>query len=157
MSVDLLQYVGGPQPYARLWLWLAVLCLIILIVWYTAIFVLTAPGRVPAQVPVLSAARDRLIKRRSAHAIHAIAQRYRRGDLEAAAAGAAVSAELRGFLHRISGVRAGYMQVRAIAVSDLAPAAPVLADLVDAQFNADSAIDVAEVSARAEELVRTWT
>ncbi len=45
----------------------------------------------------------------------------------------------------------------AIAASELAVAAPVLADLIDAQFNADSSVDVASVSDSAEELIRTWS
>jgi hypothetical protein len=48
------------------------------------------------------------------------------------------------------------MQVHAIAAGGLAAAAPVLADLIDAQFNADSNVDVAFVSDSAEELIRTW-
>lgn len=157
MPDDLLRYVTGPQPYAQVWLWVAVFCLAVLIIWYAAVFVLTAPGRRLPEVRVLSGARDHLIKRRSTRAIRAIAVRYRRGELAPAPAGAAVSAEVRRFLHRITGLRAEYMQLGAIAGSELAPAATVLADLVDAQFNADSAVDVGDVSDRAEELVRTWT
>ncbi|WP_227456292.1 hypothetical protein [Mycolicibacterium cosmeticum] len=156
VPVDLLRYVTGPEPYSRTWLWVAVLCLVVLVLWYAGVFVYTAPGRRPT-VPLLSAARDQLIKRRAAHAIGSIAQRYRRGELAAAPAGAAVSREVRRFLHRSTGLRAEYMQLSAIANSELAPAAPVLADLVDAQFNASSAVDVGDVSDRAEELVRTWT
>jgi hypothetical protein len=154
---DLLRYVTGPQPYAQAWLWVAALCLALVIVWYAAVFVLTKPGRRLPQVRVLSGARDQMIKRRAVHAIRAIALRHRRGELAPAPAGAALSGELRRFLHRITGVRAEYMQLGAIADSELAPAAAVLADLVDAQFNVSSTVDVGDVSARAEELVRTWT
>ncbi|MHA3024695.1 hypothetical protein ACXPWS_31000 [Mycobacterium sp. BMJ-28] len=149
--------MSEPAPYTQLWMWIGGLCLVILIVWYAAIFVLTSPGRRLPDVPVLSAARDQLIKRRCTHAINVIAQRYRRGELAAAPAGAAVSGELRSFLHRITGLRAEYMQLGAIADSELAPAAGVLADLVDAQFNAGSVVDIGDVSARAQELVREWT
>lgn len=156
MPVDLLRYVTGPEPYARTWLWVAALCGMVLVLWYAGVFVYTAAGR-RRGVPLLSTAREQLIKRRAAHAIHSIAQRYRRGELAAAPAGAAVSAELRRFLHRSTGLRAEYMHLGAIANSDLAPAAPVLADLVDAQFNTASTVDIVDVSGRAEELVRTWT
>lgn len=155
MPVDLLRYVTGPEPYARTWLWLAVLCLIALMLWYAAVFVYTAPGR--RTMPVLSTAREQLIKRRTARAIHTIVQRYRSGELAAPAAGAAVSTELRRFLHRSTGLRAEYMHLSAIANSELARATPVLADLVDAQFNTASVVDIVDVSGRAEELVRTWT
>lgn len=154
---DLLRYVTGPQPYAQSWLWVAALCLAVLIIWYTAVFMLTTPGRRLPQVPVLSGARDQMIKRRTVRAIRTIALRHRRGELAPAPAGAALSGELRRFLHRITGLRAEYMQLGAIAHSELAPAAEVLADLVDAQFNASSTVDVGEVSNRAEELVRSWT
>ncbi|MDX1873152.1 hypothetical protein SBI67_13555 [Mycolicibacterium sp. 120266] len=156
MPADLLRYVTGPEPYSRTWLWVAALCLVVLALWYTVVFVYTAPGR-RTGVPLLSAARDQLIKRRAAHAIGSIAQRYRRGELAAAPAGAAISGELRRFLHRSTGVHAEYMHLSAIANSELAPAAPVLAALVDAQFNASSVVDIAALGDRAEELVRTWT
>ena len=154
---DLLRYVTGPQPYAQAWLWVAALCLVIVIGWYASVFALTKPGRGLPQVRVLSGVRDQMIKRRAVRAIRAITLRHRRGELAPAPAGAALSGELRRFLHRITGLRAEYMQLGAIAESELAPAAVVLADLVDAQFNASSTVDVAAVGARAEELVRTWT
>lgn len=154
---DLLRYVTGPQPYAQAWLWGAVLCLAVLIFWYTAVFMLTTPGRRLPQVPVLSGVRDQMIKRRAVRAIHTIALRHRRGELAPAPAGEALSGELRRFLRRITGLRAEYMQLGAIASSELAPAAAVLADLVDVQFNAHSTVDVGAVSDRAEELVRAWT
>ena len=75
----------------------------------------------------------------------------------AAPAGAAVSAELREFLRFVTGVRAEYMQLDDVADSALAPAAPLLAELSDAQFNDLSHVDVGLVSADAEELIRSWT
>jgi len=154
---DLLRFVTGPQPYAQAWWWVAAASLIVLITWYAALFVLTAPGARVPHVPVLSAARDQLVKRRVVHAIRTIALRHRRGELGAGPASAAISGELRRFLHRITGLRAEYMQLSAIADSELVPAATILAELVDAQFNIASTVDIAEVSDRAQELVRTWT
>ena len=49
------------------------------------------------------------------------------------------------------------MQVDAIAASELASAAPILTELIDVQFNADSTLDVGVVSDSAEELIRTWS
>ena len=49
------------------------------------------------------------------------------------------------------------MQVNAIAASELSSAAPVLSELNDAQFNADSHSDVGAVTDMAEELIRSWS
>ncbi len=55
---------------------------------------------------------------------------------------------------------ARYVQVpdmAAVSGGALAPAAPVLADLEDAQFNAQSTVDIGTSGAAAEDLVRQWT
>jgi hypothetical protein len=156
VSDELVQFVIGPTPCSSWWLWLAVVLLIVLIGWYAAVFVLTKPGPLRG-LPVIGAARSELVRRRSARAVRAIGERYRAGDLAAAPAAAAVSRELRAFLRTATGARAEYMQVDAIAASELAPAAPVLAKLIDAQFNADSTVDVGSVSDSAEELIHTWS
>lgn len=156
MSDELVRFVLGPTPYSSWWLWLAVLLSLTLIGWYAGVFVFTMPGRRLRSLPIIGTARSELVKRRSAHAVRAIGERYRAGELASAPAAAAVSRELRAFLHAATGVRAEYMQVHAIAIGELAVAAPVLADLIDAQFNADSSVDVAFVSDSAEELIRTW-
>lgn len=157
MSDELVRFISGPTPYSSWWLWLAVLLSLVLIGWYAAVFVFTMPGRRLRSLPVIGTARSELVKRRSAQAVRAIGERYRGGELASAPAAAAVSRELRAFLHAATGVRAEYMQVEAIAAGELAVAAPVLADLIDAQFNADSSVDVAFVSDSAEELIRTWS
>ncbi|MBY0287847.1 MAG: hypothetical protein K2X52_11925 [Mycobacteriaceae bacterium] len=157
MSDELVRFVIGPTPYSSWWLWLAVLLALVLIGWYAAVFVFTMPGRRLRGLPVIGTARSELVKRRSAQAVRAIGERYRGGELGSAPAAAAVSRELRAFLHAATGVRAEYLQVDAIAAGELAMAAPVLAELIDAQFNADSSVDVAFVSDSAEELIRTWS
>jgi hypothetical protein len=157
VSDELVQFVIGPTPYSSWWLWLAALLLIALIGWYAAVFVSTMPGRQIRGLPVIGAARSELAKRRSARAVRAIGERYRAGELAAAPAAAAVSRELRAFLRTATGARAEYMQVEAIAAGELAPAAPVLKQLIDAQFNADSRVDVGSVSDSAEELIHTWS
>jgi hypothetical protein len=154
---DLLDFVSGPTPYSATWLWLAVLLVLVLIGWYAAVFVLTMPGRRIRELPVIGATRSELLKRRFARAVRAIGDRYRAGELPAAPAAAAVSRELRAFLHRTTGARAEYMQVDAIAAGELASAAPILTELIDVQFNADSTLDVGVVSDSAEELIRTWS
>jgi len=154
---DLLDFVSGPTPYSTSWLWIAVLLALVLIGWYAAVFVLTMPGRRIRELPVIGATRSELLKRRFARAVRAIGDRYRAGDMSAAPAAAAVSSELRAFLHRATGARAEYMQIDTIAASELASAAPILTDLIDVQFNADSTLDVGAVSHSAEELIRAWS
>jgi len=157
VSDELVQFVSGPTPYSSWWLWIAVLLLVVLVGWYAAVFVFTMPGRRIRGLPVIGAARSELAKRRSARAVRVIGERYRAGELAAAPAAAAISRELRAFLHAATGTRAEYMQVDAIAAGELASAAPVLAKLTDAQFNADSSVDVGSVSDSAEELIHTWS
>jgi hypothetical protein len=98
-----------------------------------------------------------LIRNRFAHCVQGIAGEHDAGRMSAPAACAAISRTLRSFLHQATGARAQYLQIGAMADGDLAPAAPVLAQLGDAQFNAESRIDVADMSARAQELIRSWT
>jgi len=157
VSDELVSFVIGPTPYSSWWVWLAALMLLVLIGWYAAVFVFTMPGRRIRGLPVIGAARSELIKRRSARAVRAIGERYRAGELAAAPAAAAVSREVRAFLHAATGVRAEYMQVDDIADGELASAAPVLAELVDAQFNADTIVDVGAASDSAEELIHSWS
>ena len=157
MSDELVGFVIGPTPYSSWWVWLAALMLLVLIGWYAAVFVFTMPGRRIRGLPVIGAARSELIKRRSARAVRAIGERYRAGELAAAPAAAAVSREVRAFLHAATGVRAEYMQVDDIADGELASAAPVLAELIDAQFNADTIVDVGAASDSAEELIHSWS
>jgi hypothetical protein len=155
---DLLRFVSGPTPYSSSWLWLAALLLAGLIGSYAALFILTTPGRRLRDLPAVGATRRELLKRRFARAVRAIGDRHRGGELAAAPAAEAVSRELRTFLSRATGARAEYMQLDDIvAASEIALAAPVLMDLMDAQFNADSTVDVGTVSDSAEELIRTWT
>ena len=157
MPDDLLRHVIGPTPYSSAWLGLALLLLLVMILWYTCVFVFTMPDRRLRDLPLVGAARGELIRRRAARAVHEIGAKYRSGDLDGVAAGAAVSGTLRGFLAQATGVRAQYMQLDDIAASELAPAAPLLAQLNDAQFNAASRVDVGHVSESAEELIRSWT
>jgi len=70
---------------------------------------------------------------------------------------AAISRTVRSFLHQSTGERAQYLHVEAMADAELAAAAPLLTRLGDAQFNAETDVDVSDVSARAQELIRSWT
>ncbi len=102
--------------------------------------------------------REGLARHRHARAVRDIGDRYRAGELDADAAAAALSGELRGFLHSVTGVRVEYLQLDDIADDGaLAPAAPIFGELGDAQFNDESHVDVGVVSTAAEELIRSWT
>lgn len=153
---NLLSHLIGPTPYSSAWVWTAVVLVLGLLAWYTAVFALTS-RRPLRDLPVLGAARSELIRRRAVRAVHAIGNRYRAGELEATAAGAAVSSELRSFLHAATGMNAEYLQVEAMTVGRLAPAAPILFKLNDVQFNHRSVVDVYAVSEETEELIREWT
>lgn len=157
MPDDLLHDVIGPTPYSPMWLWGAIGLVLLLCAWYAAVFVLTSPGRRVRDLPVVGAARAEFLRRRSARAVRRIGNRYRAGDLSAARTGTALSRELRAFLQAATGVRAPYLQVDAIADSAAAPAAPILAELTDIQFNQHSALDAGTASDTAEELIRRWT
>jgi hypothetical protein len=99
----------------------------------------------------------RLIRNRFARRVRNIAAEHVAGQMSAPAAGAAISRTVRSFLHQCTGTRAQYLHVEAMADADLAAAAPLLTELGDAQFNVETRVDVSEVSARAQELIRSWT
>jgi hypothetical protein len=154
---DLLRHVIGPTAFPSWWLWIAVALLLTLVLWYAAVIVLTMPGRRLRELPLIGATRHELLKRRFLRAVRAIGARHRAGELAAGPAAAAVSSELRSFLHQATGTRAEYMQLDAIAVGELSSAAPVLTELADLQFNAFSTEDFTAASESVEELIRTWS
>lgn len=157
MPDDLLRHVFGPQPYSPWWLWLGVLLLLAVFGWYAGVFVWTLPSRRLRRIPVVRRMHARLIRQRFARRVRGITDEHEAGQISAPAACAAISRTVRSFLHQATGVRAQYLQVGALADASLAAAAPLLARLNDAQFNAEARADVADVSARAQELIRSWT
>lgn len=157
MPDDLLRHVSGPAPYPWWWLGVAVALVGVLTAWYTAVFALTAPQRRVRDIPVLGSARIAWVRRRHLRAVHDIAARHRAGELGPAPTAAALSAAVRDFLAEATGVRARYLQLADIAAGELRTAAPLLTDLNDAQFNAQSRVDVAATAAAAEELIRQWS
>ena len=158
MPDDLPDRVIGPTAYSSAWWWLAVALSVALTAWYAGVLLWTMPGRRLRNTRVIGGLRDGIVRHRYARAVRDIGVRYRAGELEAVAAAAALSGELRGFLHSATGVRAEYMQLDDIADDGvLAPAAPIFGELGDAQFNDESHVDVGMVSTAAEELIRSWT
>ncbi|KUI44217.1 hypothetical protein AU197_02985 [Mycobacterium sp. IS-1590] len=156
MPDDLLRFVGGPMPYSSGWLWLGALLVLAVIVWYIGVFMWTLPAQRLRRLPLARSLHARLLRRRFARSVQRIAARHRHGELTDAEAGAAMSRTLRSFLHQATGIRAQYMQLDDIASGELAPAAPTLAALDDAQFNAASPVRVVEAGATTEELIRSW-
>ena len=157
MQDDLLRQVFGPQPYSLWWLWWAVVLVLALIGWYAGVFVWTLPSHRLRAIPVVRRVHARLIRNRFARCVQRIADEHDAGRMSAPAACAAISRTVRSFLHQATGARAQYMHVGAVADGHLAAAAPLLTRLGDAQFNAEARVDVADVSARAQELIRSWT
>src|SRR5947209_8335787 len=137
-------------------MWCAVLLIIALIGWYAAVFVWTLPSHRLRHIPVLRRVHGRVIRNRFARCVERITDEHDSGRMSAPGACAAISRTVRSFLHQATGARAQYIQVGALkdeADANLAEAAPLLTCLGDAQFNAESRVDVADVSARAQELI----
>jgi hypothetical protein len=154
---ELLRHVIGPTPYSPWWLWLAILLLLLVITWYATVFIATLPSDRLRGRPVVGPVHARLLRRRYAGRIADITADHEAGRMSAAEACAAISRTLRSFLHQATGVRAQYMQIDTLAGSSVGAAAPVLADLGEARFADHPHADVGRLSARARELVRTWT
>ncbi|OBB97411.1 hypothetical protein [Mycobacterium sp. 852002-40037_SCH5390672] len=157
MPDDLLHHVFGPQPYSSWWLWLALLLMVAVIAWYAGVFVWTLPSQRLRRIPVVRRMHAWLIRNRFARCVQNIADEHDAGQISAPAACAAISRTVRSFLHQMTGERAQYLQLAVVAEGNLAAAAPLLTQLGDGQFNAETQIDVDDVSARAQELILSWT
>lgn len=163
MPDDLLRHVFGPQSYSWTWLWLGMLLLTSVIVWYVVLFVWTLPSDRLRRIPVVRRMHARLIRFRFARRVRSIADEHVAGRMSAAAASAAIARTIRSFLHQVTGERAQYLHIEALAVEadgKLVAAAPLLTRLGVAQFNPQTPVTeawVADVSARAQELIRSWT
>ncbi|KDE97606.1 hypothetical protein Y900_001320 [Mycolicibacterium aromaticivorans JS19b1 = JCM 16368] len=157
MPGDLLRFVGGPTPYSSWWLWLAIILLVVVIVWYAAVFVVTLPSDRLRELPAFGDLHARLTRRRFAGGIRRIIESRRRGELSDAQAYDQMSHTVRSFLHQATGVRAQYLHVNEIAAGTLSPAAPLIAALRDARFDAGTDADPDRLGAQAEELIRSWT
>lgn len=160
MPDDLLRHVLGPLPYSSWWLCWAVLLILSVFSWYAGIFVWTLPSHRLRRIRVVRRLHARLIRRKYAHRVRCIAEDHRIGQLAAPVACAAIGRTVRSFLHQATGTPAQYLHVEAMAAEadgKLASAAPLLTRLGDAQFNVDARVDVVDVSAWAQELIRSWT
>jgi hypothetical protein len=154
---DLLRFVSGTPPYSLWWLWLALTLIVVVIAWYTVVFVWTLPSRQLRRIPVIRSWHGYVLRRRFSRSIRRAVAGHRSGGLTAAEAGARIGSSLRSFLHQATGTPAQYMHVGAIMASELAAAGPVIAALNDVRFNAQSREDMADLADTAEELIRTWS
>jgi hypothetical protein len=154
---DLLRHVFGPQPYSSWWLVWAALLVVSAIGWYAAVLVWTLPSDRLRRVPVVRRVHARLLRNRFARCVQRVADEHLAGRTSPQQACAAISRTVRSFLHQATGARAQYLHVDALSDAQLAEAAPLLSRLSDAQFNAESRVEVADVSASAQELIRSWT
>ncbi|BBY66520.1 hypothetical protein [Mycolicibacterium helvum] len=157
MPGDLLRYVGGPTPYWSWWPWLAMILLLAVVGWYTAVFVATLPTSRLRRIPALRVVQARLTRRRFAGSIRHISGQRRRGELSDAQAYDKMSHTVRSFLHHVTGIGAQYLHVDEIAGGELAPAAPLIAALRDARFDESADADPDRLGLQAEELIRSWT
>ena len=156
MPDDVLRFVIGPLPYAGSWLWLGLALLAVVIAWCVGVFVWTLPAERLRTIPWIRSLHSTLLRRRFSGAIRSIDACYRAGALSTAQASHQMSRTVRSFLHQATGTRAQYMHVEDIRSSDLATAAPLLTALNDAQFNSASPVEISQVGATAEELIRSW-
>jgi hypothetical protein len=154
---DLLRHLFCPRPYSTTWLWVAVLLTFAAIVWYAGLFVWTLSSQRLRRIPVVRRIHALLIRSRFARRVQGIADEHAAGRLSASSACAAINRTLRSFLHQATGARAQYLQVDAMADAGLAAAAPLIARLNDAQFNAEARVEMADISCRVQELIRSWT
>jgi hypothetical protein len=154
---DLLRFVGGPMPYSPWWLWLGLLLLALVIVWCAGVLVWTLPSHRLRRLPAVRSLHAVLLRRRFTRRIRSVDKQYRAGELPAAQAAAHVSSTLRSFLHLVTGTPAQYMHVSDLIASPLAAAAPLIAELNDAQFNTASEVNISRAGSTAEEMIRTWS
>jgi hypothetical protein len=130
---------------------------VLVIAWYAGIFVATMPSARLRRMPAVRSVHARLLRHRFTRTVRAVVRRHRDGELSAVQASAALSRTLRSFLHQATGRRAQYMQLRSLAESELASAAPLLEVLGDAQFDNRSTADVDRLGEQTEELIRSWS
>lgn len=156
MPDDLLRHVFGPQPYSSAWLVWAVLLTLAVIGWYAGIFVWTLPSHRLRRIPVVRRIHARVIRDRFARRVQRLAGEHRAGRMSRPQASAAIARTVRSFLHQATGAKAQYLHIGALAEDQLDAAAPLLALLDDAQFNAETRVEVGEVSPMAQELIRSW-
>jgi hypothetical protein len=157
MPGDLLRYLGGPAGFSWWW-WIVVAVFALAVVgWYVGVVVWTLPPWRLRRIPVVRNLHSWLLRRRFSNSIAKIVGTYRAGGMPAEHAAAAISRTLRSFLHVATGARVQYMHIDAIeGDAELAPAAPVISALNDAQF-ATGRPDLDRVASAATEVIRTWS
>lgn len=157
MPGDLLRYLGGPTGFPGWWWLIAAGCLTVVAGWFVGLYLWTLPPQRLRRTPILRAVHRRLLRRRFTRAITRALEGHHAGRLSAPHAAALMNRTLRSFLHLATGAPAQYLHIDTISAStELRRAATVLGALNDAQFSPDP-VDVRQVAAHTEQVIRTWT
>ena len=100
-----------------------------------------------------------LVRRRFLRSIRSTTREVRERAVTPLEASAAYDRTLRSFLFVRTGVRAQYLHLSDLEVTDsrLGRAVPLLAALDDVRFNTESRSDVVALGHQAERLVSSWT
>jgi hypothetical protein len=154
---DLLRYLQGPNHYSVWWLVIGTLLAAAVVGWVAAVVVWTLPDRLLQRIPIVGPFHDRMVRRRFSRSVRVARDGYAAGEMTAAQAAALIKHALRSFLARRSGRRVHYMHIADLAEGQLAPAAPLVSTLNDAQFGARSDVELDGVARDTEELIQTWT
>lgn len=158
MPGDLLRYLAGPTGYSPWW-WLLVGALALVVVfYYTGVYVWTAPPTWLRRHKVLGGLHRRLVARRFSRAVRVTTDAYRAGALSTAAAATAYARTLRAFLRVATGMPAAHLHVDTMAAGPLAPAAPLIAALDAVRFDTGRhGTDITALGTAVGEAIRSWT
>ena len=156
---DLLRFLGGPLPLSWWWSILPVVLIVLAAFWCVGILLWTLPPHRLREIPVLRSVHAALVRRRFLRSIRITTQKVRDRAMTPLEASTAYDRTLRSFLFVRTGVRAQYLHLTDLEVTDsrLGRAVPLLAALDDVRFNAQTRSDVVALGHQAERLVSTWT
>lgn len=153
----------APDPYSSWWWWTGVAVLVVIALWFTAIWWATRPR--PVRVPP-RATGDRLTRLRADYTreIDLVAARVRTGEITPRLGHQQVSLLVRHFVQEASGIRAPTMTLTDLQATGarLTPVSDVVGALYPGEFgpddiDPDGAQTLGEAVAIAKEVVARWT
>ncbi|MEH3139487.1 MAG: hypothetical protein PGN37_04750 [Mycobacterium kyogaense] len=156
---DLLRFLGGPLPLSWWWSLLPVVLVVLVALWVVGVLLWTLPPHRLRRIPVLRSIHGALVRRSFLRSIRTTTRKVRERALTPLEASTAYDRTLRSFLFVHTGVRAQYLHLSDLEVTDnsLGRAIPLLTALDDVRFNAQSRSDVVALGHQAERLVSSWT
>ncbi|MGH3580108.1 MAG: hypothetical protein ACRDUB_00865 [Mycobacterium sp.] len=154
---DLLRFIGAPLPPTWWWVALAASLITLVVAWVVGVIVWTLPPRRLRTIPLIRDLHAHLTRRRFVRVIGDTTRLHEQQAMSGPQAAANYSHALRTFLFLRTGVNVQYLHQVDLVEGPLAPALPLLGQFHDAQFNAESRADVAELARSAEEMIRTWS